>query len=203
MNKALPKINPILRSESEELTENGKSTGYKILDFWRWKMSNILNNTDRGALAEFIVATSMGLTDHITEEWNEFDLIANDGEIKIEVKSASYIQVWEQSKFSTIRFSIKKTRRLFPETNTYSDLKRHSDLYVFCLLKHKDQDTINPLKLEQWEFYVVKTIVLDEKYKDQTSISLSDLQKLTDPIPYHKLKNEIEICARKPERKIE
>ncbi|MDR0682549.1 MAG: hypothetical protein LBG15_11990 [Dysgonamonadaceae bacterium] len=116
---------------------------------------------------------------------------SSDGKIKIEVKSASYIQAWRQTNLSTIRFSIRKTRRLFPDTNTYSDLKRHSDLYVFCLLKHKDRETINPLKLEQWEFYVVKTAVLDEKYKNQISISLNDLQKLTNSIPYHKLKSEI------------
>jgi hypothetical protein len=177
--------------ELEELTDNGKPTGYKIIDFWKWRMSNLLNNTDRGALAEFIVATSIGLEDRITDSWHEFDLVADRGKIRIEIKSASYIQAWEQSRLSTIRFSIRKTSRLFPETNTYSDLKRHSDLYVFCLLKHKDRETINPLKLEQWEFYVVKTAVLDEKYKNQISISLNDLQKLTNPISYYGLKSEI------------
>jgi hypothetical protein len=28
-------------------------------------------------------------------------------------------------------------------------------VYVFCHLKHKDQHTIDPLKLEQWDFYVL------------------------------------------------
>jgi hypothetical protein len=185
------KDNIFINSEFEKLTNNGNPIGYKIIDFWKWRMSNLLNNTDRGALAEFIVATSIGLEDRITDSWHEFDLATDDGKIKIEVKSASYIQAWRQTNLSTIRFSIRKTRRLFPETNTYSDLKRHSDLYVFCLLKHKDRETINPLKLEQWEFYVVKTAVLDEKYKNQISVSLSDLQKLTNPVPYHNLKSEI------------
>jgi hypothetical protein len=181
----------VSNSRFEELTDNGNPAGYTILDFWKWRMSDVLNNTDRGAFAEFIVATSIGLEDRITDGWHEFDLIGNNGKIKIEVKSASYIQAWKQSKLSTIRFSIRKTRQWFPETNTYSEPERHSDLYVFCLLKHVDKKTINPLKLEQWEFYVVKTAVLDEKYGNQISISLSDLQKLTNSVSYHKLKGEI------------
>ncbi|MDR2087686.1 MAG: hypothetical protein LBP72_11040 [Dysgonamonadaceae bacterium] len=192
MNEATLIINSTSRFESEELTDKGNSVGYNIIDFWRWGMSNLLNNTDRGALAEFIVATAIGLGNRPIDGWQEFDLTADGGRIKIEVKSASYIQAWKQSSFSTIRFSIKKTRRLCPDTNTYSgEPQRHSDLYVFCLLKHKDKETINPLELDQWEFYVVKTIVLDENYKGQASISLRGLQKLTEAIPYNKLKSEI------------
>jgi hypothetical protein len=187
----LPEIKPVLKSESEELTFNGHSIGCKILNFWQWRMSNLLNNTDRGAFAEFIVAKSIRVDEPKTE-WSEFDIITENGEIKIEVKSASYIQAWGQSKFSTIRFPIKKTRSLHSETNTYSsEPKRHANVYVFCLLKHKDQKTLDPLKLEQWEFYVVKTAILNEKYGNQASISLSDLQKLTEPVFYHKLRNEI------------
>jgi hypothetical protein len=186
----LPEIKPVIKSGNEELTDNGKSIRHTMLDFWKWRMSNVLNNTDRGAFAEFIVAKAIGSKEYVRTDWREFDVATEDGKIKIEVKSASYIQAWKQLNFSTIRFSIRKAR-LDSETNAYSEIKRHSDLYVFCLLKHKDQETINPLEMEQWEFYVVKTTVLDEKYKNQASISLGDLQKLTMPVSYHKLRNKI------------
>lgn len=187
----LPEIKPTLKSESEELTDNGNSFG-TILDFWKWRMSNLVNNTDRGAFAEFIVAKSIGADEKVRTDWREFDMITESGKIKIEVKSASYIQAWEQSIFSTIRFSIKKTRHWHSGTNTYSESKRHADVYVFCLLKHKDQKTLDPLRMEQWQFYVVKTAILNEKYENKTSISLNDLEKLVTPVSYNELRDSIE-----------
>lgn len=67
-----------------------------------------------------------------------------------------YIQSWRQKDFSAITFSIKKT-----QNNTSKEVKRHADVYVFCLLKMKDQEQIDPLKLEQWEFYVLLTYKID------------------------------------------
>jgi len=110
---------------------------------------------------------------------------------KIEVKSAAYIQLWEQSKLSTVRFSIKQSAYWDSNTNTYSNKKRHSDLYVFCLLKHKEQETLNPMKMEQWEFYVVETDILNLNYMNNDSISLCSLQKLTNAIPYSQLRNKV------------
>jgi hypothetical protein len=186
----LPEIKSTLKDGSEELTDNGNFVGYTILDFWKWRMSNLLNNIDRGAFAEFIVAKAIGVDEQKTE-WREFDIITENRKIKIEVKSASYIQAWKQSNFSIIRFSIRKTCVWNYETHTYSEPKRHADVYVFCLLKNRDPETLDILKLEQWEFYVVKTAILDEKYENRNSISLLDLQKLTEPVSYNKLRNEI------------
>ena len=186
-----PEIKSTVKSEHEELTLFGSPIGYKMLDFWRWGMSNILSNTERGMLAEFIVATAVGFDAPIRNDWNEYDLTADAGQIKIEVKSAAYIQSWEQRNISSIRFSIKKSGCWNSNTNTYSEAKRHSDLYVFCLLNHKEQETLDPLKLEQWEFYVLETDILNKNCKNQNSISLSALQKLADAISYNQLRNKI------------
>lgn len=43
----------------EEFTQNGKSTGYTVSDFWSWGYSELLNNTLRGVLAEFLVYASL------------------------------------------------------------------------------------------------------------------------------------------------
>jgi hypothetical protein len=46
------------------------------------------------------------------------------------------------------------------------------------LLNHKNKDTINPLNLSQWKFYVVETSLLDKELNDQKTISLGTLNKL-------------------------
>lgn len=95
------------------------------------------------------------------------------------MKSAAYLQSWKQNKDSNITFSIKPTYGWNSETNEYStDLKRQSDVYIFCLLKHKDKVTVNPLRLEQWIFYIVPAKVLNEKKTNQQKIGLNSLKKL-------------------------
>jgi len=46
---------------------------------------------------------------------------------------------------------------------------------VFCVLKHIDQATLNPLDLSQWEFYVLSTAVLNKAVPGQKTISLRSL----------------------------
>lgn len=54
---------------------------------------------------------------------------------------------------------------------------KDSLIYCFCLLKHKDRKTINPLDTDQWEFYIVTTEFLNFHFGDQKKISLSKLLK--------------------------
>lgn len=42
----------------EEFTLNGQTTGITARDFWSWAYSDMLNNTYRGVLAEFLVEKS-------------------------------------------------------------------------------------------------------------------------------------------------
>lgn len=180
------------KSGNECLTDNGKNTNYNLLDFWRWSASDILSNATRGRFAEFIVGTAIALNpENLRDEWDAYDLITDDG-IKIEVKSAAYIQSWDQKRFSTISFSIKPTRHWDAKTNMHrGEPKRHADLYAFCLLKHKDKNTIDPLKMEQWEFYVLPTYRIDNYERSQSSITINSLKKLTKPKKYSELKDEI------------
>lgn len=181
-----------LKNGNECLTDNGLNTNYNLLDFWRWSVSDLLSNATRGRFAEFIVGTAIGInSENLRDEWDAYDLITDDG-IKIEVKSAAYIQSWDQKRFSTISFSIKPTKYWDAETNIYRDEpKRHADVYVFCLLKHKDKNTIDPLKLEQWDFYVLPNYRLDNYQRSQSSITINSLEKLTNPKKYSELKDEI------------
>ena len=179
------------KTGEEALTNNGFKTPYNLLDFWRWSVSDILSNATRGRLAEFIVGTAMNINNEIVrKEWDAYDLKTKDG-IKIEVKSSSYIQTWSQKKFSNIIFSIKSSRALEGETQL-GEPKRQADVYVFCLLKHKVQETIDPLKLEQWEFYVLPTYKIDNYKRSKSSITINSLNKLTNPTLYDDLKTAIE-----------
>lgn len=175
-------------------------TNYTLLDFWRWSASDLVSNATRGQFAEFIVGTAVGLDPkNLRVEWDSYDLETANG-IKIEVKSASYIQTWSQRKFSNISFSIKPARHWDAEGGIYrGEPRRHADVYVFCLLKHKDQATLDPLKMEQWEFYILPTCCLDNYKRSQTSITLNSLQGLTAPITYGELREKIVEAHREQE----
>jgi hypothetical protein len=72
--------------------------------------------------------------------------------------------------------SISSFCRMDSVTNEYdAEKKRQSDVYVFCVLKHKDQATLNPLDLSQWDFYVMSTAVLNKAAPGQKTISLRSL----------------------------
>jgi hypothetical protein len=183
----------IIKSGEEKLILAGKNTKYKLLDFWKWSDSDLLSNATRGIFAEFIVATAMeiDLTNEARDEWAEYDLETWEwGTIKIEVKSSSYLQTWDQKYYSNIIFSIKKKGEtsFTKEKNTFT---RPSDVYVFCLLDHKDKKTVNPLNMDQWAFYVVSTNKINSLFKEKNSISLKSLEKITEKIRYNQLKKKI------------
>ncbi|MDV7187417.1 hypothetical protein R3X25_09005 [Lutibacter sp. TH_r2] len=187
----LKKINATSKSGNECISDQGKQIKYSVLDFWRWSVSDLLSNATRGSFAEFIVGSAVGLNpENLREEWDAYDLTTENG-IKIEVKSAAYIQSWNQNKYSSISFSVKPTRGWDYDTNQRGEPKRQADLYVFCHLKHKDQNTIDPLKMEQWDFYVLPTCQLNSALKDQSTVSLNSLKKIANAIEYSELGKKI------------
>jgi hypothetical protein len=69
----------------------------------------------------------------------------------------------------------KPGKKIFEFTE---EIKRHADLYIFCLLAHKDKQTVDPLNLDQWVFYLLETAKLDEKFPHQKKLGLTSLLKL-------------------------
>ncbi len=166
------------KSGDENFNSNGQPFELTLLDFWQWFASDLANNVLRGVLAEYIVAKALGIETDVRRSWEPYDLTTSTG-IKIEVKSAAYLQSWYHKKYSTISFGIKQTKAYDPDTNSFANkIKRQADIYVFCLLKHKDKATLNPLDLDQWEFYILEASVLNEQYPTRNSIGLANLQKL-------------------------
>lgn len=147
-------------------------------DFWSWACSDLTSNTMRGVLAEYLVATALGAATGTRTEWDSVD-IRTPEQWRIEVKSASYLQSWAQSKLSEISFSIAPATGWDAQSgSTSADVLRRSDVYVFCLLHHLDKQTLDPLDLNQWTFYCLPTRVLDEQCPAQKTIRLSSLQRL-------------------------
>ncbi|MBN8600369.1 MAG: hypothetical protein J0M26_05040 [Planctomycetes bacterium] len=171
---------PLVRIDGNKcLTIQGKETPHTVLDFWQWSSSDLLGNTMRGVLAEYIVGTALGILKDVRIEWAEYDLLTHDG-IKLEIKCSAYLQSWSQKRLSKISFGIepKMPQNPPPEPTTEPLLRRQADVYVFCLLHHRDMLTVNPLDLDQWTFYCLATKKLDAECRDQKTLSLSRLLSL-------------------------
>ena len=181
----------MVRTGEEFFTFNNKNKSINVLSFWQWSSSDLLTNVIRGKLAEFIVASSIDLIDNEREEWDAYDLITEKG-LKIEIKSSAYIQSWDQSKLSKIIFGIQPTTVWLNNNRRSKTKKRQADIYVFCVLNHKDKKTVNPLNLNQWDFYIIDTKILNNERTNQKTITLSSLLELNpEKLDYSGLKGSI------------
>lgn len=165
------------RSSRQPIRAGGETVG-RLGDFWSWACSDLANNTMRGVLAEYLVATALNAAAGTRTDWDTVD-IRTPEKWRVEVKSAAYLQSWAQPRLSEIAFSIAPASGWDAQTGTTSaEVLRRSDVYVFCLLHHQDKQTLAPLDLDQWSFYVLPTQVLDERCPTQKSIRLSSLERL-------------------------
>lgn len=166
------------KTGNEPFHVSGRGIGFNLREFWQWFASDLVDNALRGALAEYIVACDLRIADATRPGWNAYDLITPDG-IKVEVKSAAYLQTWGQSAHSKVCFDIRPTFGWDASANTYgTERKRQANVYVFCLLAHKDKPTLDPLDLSRWKFYVLPSKVLNEKLPTQKTLSLAGLLRL-------------------------
>jgi len=173
------RLNVVPKSGAESFRDGNQSLEFRLSDFWRWSMSDLVSNATRGKLAEFIVLRAIGIGgQHVRDEWAPCDIVTDSG-IRIEVKSAAYVQSWHQRSHSSIVFSVPKTRKYDPDTNRSSkEQYRSADVYVFALLKHLDKSSVDPLDVSQWRFLVLPTFLLDERKRSQSSITLKSVEAL-------------------------
>jgi hypothetical protein len=196
MTDELGRLKVTRKSGQERFRVNGTDAGVDLVTFWQWSASDLVDNTMRGVLAEFIVAKALDLVgDRPRESWAQFDLQTRDG-VKVEVKSAAYLQSWAQKRLSRIEFSYRATRGFDADTNKTEDVPlRHADVYVFALLRHKDKGSIDPTNLDQWQFFVAATNAIAQRERSQHSIGLTALTTLCQsgdpmwrgPVGFHEL----------------
>jgi glutamate/tyrosine decarboxylase-like PLP-dependent enzyme len=162
--------------------------------------ADLISNTARGVLAEYLVARALGIdVSGVRDSWAAYDLRTPSG-IKVEVKSAAYLQSWHQNKLSIVSFRTPKTRAWNPDTNRLdAEAKRQADVYVFAILAHRQKSTLNPCDVSQWEFYVLPTRVLNQRTRSQHSITLPTLTRLSGgPVAYGDLMRKVQEAAPGP-----
>lgn len=199
-----PEFKPQRPHAASRFTDHGTPTGRSLTDFWSWTASDLLSNSLRGQLAEYIVGSAMDCIgpDDVRLEWNAYDLSVDD--IRIEVKSTAFLQSWGPTTPGSMKFGIGDALAWDARTNTWSTQRRRSaDVYVFCVHIATDRSSANPLELNQWRFYVVPTATLDAQLPHQRSISLSALPAKTGATPctYGALATAIRDAIRCPRAK--
>ena len=187
-----PAIEPVRLNGSEPILDEYGQYVSDLNGFWSWAYSNVIDNAERGALAEYLVACALGVNENVRVNWDKYDLLSVEG-IAVEVKSSGYIQSWEQEKLSALSFGIQPSFGWDSSSNTYAEkMARQSDIYVFCVHKHTDQATVNPLNIAQWDFYLLPTRVLNEKAGEQKRAQLSSLLKMgAEKCEFNKLRQRI------------
>jgi hypothetical protein len=187
------------KSGREKFKDGSKELDFDLLSFWQWSASDLLSNATRGIVAEYLVARALDADPNgVRDEWAAYDLTTKDG-TKIEVKSAAYLQSWYQGKLSRISFVVPKTRAWDPLTNLLVEQSaRQADVYVFAILAHQDKQTVQPLDVSQWVFYVLPTSVLDGRTRSQHSITMATLCKLCErSVGYQGLRGAVEEAAKR------
>ena len=165
-------------SGAEQLHANGLPLDVSLQRFWQWSGSDLISNSQRGILAEFLVALALGVDGGVRIDWNAYDMRTDSG-IKVEVKASGYVQSWAQEKLSSVRFDIAPKLGWDASTNTSAiEPARPADVYVFAVHAHIDQASIDPLDVAPCEFYVLGTPVLNQACISQKRISLGTLRRL-------------------------
>ncbi len=171
---AIP-IRPLSGEERFTDTNAVEPLPITVLDFWRWSSSDLVGNINRGVLAEYLVASAVAATDRPRDPWAPFDVETPDG-VTVEVKSAAYLQAWDQRALSKVQFGVKATRSMTGDPIRDAVASRRSAVWVFALLHHQKQRSLNPLDVAQWGFYVAPTWFLDQRTRSQHSITLRSLE---------------------------
>ena len=151
MASSLDRAPSTRKSGSERFRDGLKELDFDLLSFWQWSASDLVSNATRGIVAEYLVARAISANaEGVRDEWAAYDLETEDG-VKVEVKSAAFLQSWYQVRPSRVSFIVPKARAWDPSTNFLSEKPvRQADVYVFALLAHQDKLTIDPMDVGQW-----------------------------------------------------
>lgn len=171
-----------------------REAGFDKGEFLEWAHGELLDNRNRGIVAEFIIAKELGLADTRRVEWDDVDLVYQGR--SIEIKSAANLQSWEQTAPVKCGFNIPKKVAYWDEALgrrlPLDPPRRMADLYVLCHFKETDRSKANPLQPDQWDFYVLATTTIDENFGDQKKVALTRIQDCCEPVRFDDLRAIIE-----------
>lgn len=167
-----------------------------VSEFWQWAMSDLLLNTSRGALAEFLVGKALGASETLAlprAGWAAYDIVYRG--VGIEVKSTSFVQTWDEkvAKEGELSWGIAPHKRDL-DSNATEFARRWAHLYIFCLFSNHDAPSRNVLDLSQWAFYVTTTTHLETQVAFETkNISLKQARAICGaPVGIDELKAKVD-----------
>jgi hypothetical protein len=164
---------------NESFYGGGTALKVNLKHFWQWSASDLMSDASRCLLAKYLVAKALKLGDGVRNEQAAFDLETKEG-IKVEVQSFSPFQSKSQERSNHSlgtrpENSKNKTIRKFDE-----EIEPQADVYVLCVLgdREKDRDGVDPLNLDQWDFYVVKAFLFNEESPAQKTTGETNLKEV-------------------------
>jgi hypothetical protein len=139
-------------------------------------------------LAEYIVAFALGVPLKVRSSWDDYDLLVPAGRltrraIRVQVKSAAYLQAWGQRKPSAISFGGLR-RRPFPWSADQGFVLGvtkcpKADVFVFAIETARRHEQYDPLEINQWAFRVLPAHRIT-----QDTLSLGTLSTLTSELSF-------------------
>lgn len=176
--------------------ETLSETNATVQDFWRWAFSDLRDNTTRGILAEFLVATAVGSTKDLRVVWDNYDIKTPNG-TTVEVKSSAYLQSWNQKKLSSLVFGRLRGRAFNAQTNDYDiEPTVRAQVFVFAVQTQSEPSQYDALDVSHWDFWVIPKSVV-ERNAGKT-VGINWVRKHGgEPIKYASLAAVIETVAAK------
>ncbi len=95
------------------------------------------------------------------------------------MKSAAYLQAWEQARLSSITFGGLRARTWSPIDGYSTDGSYNADGYVFALHTAKEHARYDALDVDQWSFWVLPAASIAAT--GQRSIRLSVVEEMAGP----------------------
>jgi hypothetical protein len=199
---------PARLDPTTRLRNGGRLLGEKahVLDFWSWAFSDLRQNNVRGHLAEYIVGLALGVPLTVRSSWDDYDLLVPagavaQGPVRLQVKSAAYLQAWGQRKLSAITFGGLR-RRPFPwsahQGFVLGETKcPKADVFVFAIQTARRHDDYDPLEINQWAFRVLPAHLIT-----QDTISLGTLSKLASEVTFEGLAEAVTQAAKARRQKL-
>ena len=166
-----------------------------VNDFWRWGYSDLIQNINRGILAEYLIAWVLSIDEKPRNPWDAYDLMTGDG-FKIEVKSTGYLQAWDYGTKPNPRFVIQERQR-WTDKGLEKEAAFNADVYILCYHKEKDRIKIDPMDLSQWDFWVFSKKEIIQLLDKRKSISINQILKEGyKPLIFNELRNSVEIIKK-------
>ena len=183
-----------------------KEEQFSVLDFWQYAYSQLEGLGD--TLAEFFVARALGVIKaENVNYWTAYDMAYRNK--RIEVKATSYVHPWTTRISKTRTFSIEPTNNSYwgnscDGINAGKKLARQSEVYVFCLNNNMDVFNHDPLRIDDWIFYVVPTFEINDYCKtnpNQKKISLNVVRRLAkNGVTFDELKKAVDTAIEKSDQ---